>query len=112
MASRCRGLQKSLAEKLQLDVRKLQKLENVEGDSVLSDPVFSNNVLSFATVYGLALQGLKKGKIQTTLLPPDIQFARMIRAKKPWAVAAAAALLIGFTGTALGYKFQHDAIYG
>ena len=36
----------------------------------------------------------------------------MIRAKKPWAVAAAAALLVGFTGTALGYKFQHDAIYG
>jgi type IV pilus assembly protein PilM len=111
-AFRLPGLQKFLAEKLQLDVRKLQKLENAEGDSVLSDPVFSNNVLSFATVYGLALQGLKKGRIQTNLLPPDIQFARMIRAKKPWAVAAAAALLVGFTGTALGYKFQHDAIYG
>lgn len=111
-AFRLPGLQKFLAEKLQLDVRKLQKLENVDGDSVLSDPVFSNNVLSFATVYGLALQGLKKGRIQTNLLPPDIQFARMIRAKKPWAVAAAAALLIGFTGTALGYKFQNDALFG
>jgi type IV pilus assembly protein PilM len=111
-AFRLPGLQKFLAEKLQLDVRKLQKLENVEGDSVLSDPVFSNNVLSFATVYGLALQGMKKGKIQTNLLPTDIQFARMIRAKKPWAVAAAAALLIGFTGTALGTKLQNDAIFG
>lgn len=111
-AFRLPGLQKFLAEKLQLDVRKLQKLENVEGDSVLSDPVFSNNVLSFATVYGLALQGLQKGKIQTNLLPSDIQFARMIRAKKPWAVAAAAALLIGFTGTALGTKLQNDAIFG
>jgi type IV pilus assembly protein PilM len=111
-AFRLPGLQKFLAEKLQLDVRKLQKLENVEGDSVLSDAVFSNNVLSFATVYGLALQGLKKGRIQTNLLPPDIQFARMIRAKKPWAVAAAAALLIGFAGTTLGYTLQHNALFG
>ena len=37
-AFRLPGLQKFLAEKLQLDVRKLQKLENVEGDSVLIRP--------------------------------------------------------------------------
>jgi type IV pilus assembly protein PilM len=110
-AFRLPGLQKFLAEKLQLDVRKLQKLENSEGE-VLSDPVFSNNVLTFATVYGLALQGLRKGRIQTNLLPPDIQFQRMIRAKKPWAVAAAAALLIGFAGTTLGYTLQHNAVSG
>src|SRR5438270_11531114 len=51
-AFRLPGLQKFLGEKLQLDVRRLQKLERVVGDEVLSAPVFTENVLSFAVAYG------------------------------------------------------------
>src|SRR5437588_50141 len=40
-AFRLPGLQKFLGEKLQLDVRKLQKLERLNGESVLSSPAFN-----------------------------------------------------------------------
>ncbi|MBV9125761.1 MAG: type IV pilus assembly protein PilM [Planctomycetes bacterium] len=105
------GLQKFLTEKLQLEVRKLQKLERLEGEeSVLTAPAFTQNVLSFAVAYGLALQGLKKARLQTNLLPPEIQFERMVRAKKPWAVTAAACLLVGAGALAVGYGLQYRAV--
>src|SRR5262249_32772475 len=65
-AFRLPGLQKFLSEKLGLEVRKLMKMEQVGGD-VLTQPAFSDNVLSFAVAYGLALQGLKLSRIQTNL---------------------------------------------
>jgi len=108
-AFRLPGLQKFLSEKLQLEVHKLGKLERLTGDSVTTAPAFTQNVLSFGVAYGLALQGLKKTKLQTNLLPQEIQFERMIRAKKPWAAAAAAALLLGVVGTAFGYAWQYHA---
>src|SRR5262249_40604239 len=92
-AFRLPGLQKFLAEKLSLDVQRLAKFERMAGDGVITAPTFTQNILSFAVAYGGALQGLHLGKVTTNLLPPEIQFDRMIRAKKPWAVAAAAALL-------------------
>jgi len=109
-AFRLPGLQKFLGEKLQLDVRKLQKLERLAGDSVVSSPVYTENVLSFAVAYGLALQGLKVSRLHTNLLPQDIQVERTIRAKKPWAVTAAAALLLGTGILAAGYEMQYRAV--
>lgn len=108
-AFRLPGLQKFLAEKLQLDVRKLGKMNRLSGDSVVSAPAYAENVLSFAVAYGLALQGLGKPRLQTNLLPHEIRFDRLIRAKKPWAVAAAAALLFGASTMTLGYAMQHRA---
>src|SRR5205085_7785139 len=46
-AFRLPGLQKFLAEKLQLEVRKLPKLERVTGHSVLNAPLFSENLLTY-----------------------------------------------------------------
>lgn len=109
-AFRLPGLQKFLGEKLQLEVRKLQSFSRLEGDSVVSAPVFSENVLSFATSYGLALQGLKLPRLQTNLLPQEIQVERMIRSKKPMAVAAAACLLVGTAALAFGYSREHRAV--
>src|SRR6202030_717477 len=63
-AFRLPGLQKYLQEKLQLEVRKLAKLERVTGEAVTA-PTFTENLLSFAVAYGLALQGLKLSRIQT-----------------------------------------------
>lgn len=111
-AFRLPGLQKYLQEKLQLEVRKLAKLERVQGEQVLAAPTFSENLLSFAVAYGLALQGLEKTRLQTNLLPYEIRVERIVRGKKPWAVAAAAALLLAVAGLALGRSMEKGAVYG
>src|SRR5438552_3696899 len=109
-AFRLPGLQKFLSEKLQLEVRKLQKLERLAGDEVVTAPVFTENVLSFAVAYGLSLQGLQAARLHTNLLPQEIRVERMIRGKKPWAVTAAASLLIGTAMLAIGYNRQFVAV--
>src|SRR5262249_14669 len=64
-ASRLPGLQRFLSEKLQLEVRKGDKLQRVKGPGVLDAAVFSENALSFAVAYGLAVQGLQKARLLT-----------------------------------------------
>ncbi len=103
-AFRLPGLQRFLSEKLQMDVRKLGKMERLTGDGVVASATYTENILSFAVAYGLALQGLKRTKLQTNLLPGEIRAERAVRGKKPWAIAAAALLLLGLGGFALtGY---------
>src|SRR5205823_4347396 len=109
-AFRLPGMQKFLSEKLQLEVRRQPKFERLAGESVTAAPSFTQNVMSFATAYGLALQGLKLTRLQTNLLPPEIQFDRMVRAKKPWAVTAAASLLVGVLATTIHYSLQYRAV--
>lgn len=106
-AFRLPGLQKYLSEKLQLEVRKPGKFERVTGDTVLNDPVFTENLLSFPVAYGLALQGVGQARLTTNLLPAEIKFDRLVRSKKPYAAAAAAVLLLGTAGLALGYSMSH-----
>ena len=47
--------------------------------------------------YGLGVQGLGKGGLSTNLLPPEIERVRLIRAKKPWALAASALVMLGLS---------------
>jgi type IV pilus assembly protein PilM len=105
-AFRLPGLQKYLSEKLQIDVRKLNKMERLQGDAVVTQPAYSENLLSFAVAYGLALQGLDRTRLVTNLLPHEIRFERMVRAKKPWAVAAAAMLLLGCGAWTYSYYLE------
>ncbi len=104
------GLQKYLADKLSLDVRKPTKFTRMGGDVVLSDPLFQENLLTYPVAYGLALQGLGQARLSTNLLPPEIRTDRMIRAKKPYGVAAAAMLLLGTAGLAFGYAQTHKSV--
>ncbi|WP_166819792.1 type IV pilus assembly protein PilM [Thalassoroseus pseudoceratinae] len=97
------GLQKFLHQNLQYDVVRLSKYDELAGDAVTGSSMFQENILTFAVPYGLALQGLKLTRIHTTLLPPEIVTARKIRAKKPWAAAAAAALLGGIALSGIGF---------
>src|SRR5205807_1398681 len=110
-AFRLPGLQRFLAEKLQLDVRKLTKFERLAGDEVINQPTYTENLASLAVAYGLGLQGLKQARLQTNLLPPEIQVERLVRAKKPMAAAAAAALLAGVGLLTAGYAMELRA-YG
>jgi type IV pilus assembly protein PilM len=109
-AFRLPGLQKYLSEKLQLDVRKPSAMNRLLGDEVVNAPVFTENVLSFAVPYGLAIQGLGLAKLKTNLMPQEIQRDRMIRAKKPWAIAAASALFLGVGLLATGYAINYNAV--
>ncbi|HEY2910072.1 MAG TPA: type IV pilus assembly protein PilM [Gemmataceae bacterium] len=109
-AFRLPGLQKYLAEKLQIDVRKPATFDRLTGDAVLKDPLFLENLLTFPVAYGLALQGLNEARLTTNLLPAEIRTDRMIRQKKPFAVAAAAVLLLGTAGLALGYGANYSSL--
>jgi len=91
------GLQKFLQQNLQYEVERPDTFKAVTGDAVLNAPLFADNILSFGVAYGLALQSLGQTRIRTSLLPPEITTARMIRRKKPWAVAACAVLMLGYT---------------
>ncbi len=105
-AFRLPGLQKFLSEKLQLEVKKLTKMERINGDQVVTQQAFTENILTFGVAYGLALQGLRRARLLTNLLPNEIRVERLIKAKKPFAVAAAAALLFGSLGLALSYGLE------
>jgi len=104
------GLQKFLEQNLQHEVVRLSRFKGLVGDSVLSDPLFEENILTFAVPYGLAVQALGRAHLQTTLLPPEIVRARVIRHKKPWAVAAAAVLLFGFAASTAGYSNVYQSV--
>ncbi|NBY01176.1 MAG: type IV pilus assembly protein PilM [Planctomycetes bacterium] len=103
------GLQRFLQEKLSLEIRKPGKFERLQGDSVIKANNFSDNLLTFAGAYGLALQGLKQVRMTTNLLPPEIVAERQLKMKRPWAVAAAAAVLIGLSTYSLKNHLQARA---
>ncbi|RUL86841.1 type IV pilus assembly protein PilM [Tautonia sociabilis] len=96
------GLQKFLQQNLNMDVEKLEHFQRLAGEEVLSAPQFQENLPSFAVAYGLGVQGLGQGGLRTNLLPGEIAQARMIRAKKPLTLLAAALMLLGFSALFLG----------
>lgn len=95
------GLRRYLAQSLGFEVHRLEEFRGLSGSQVLGAPAFKGNSLCFGVCYGLALQGLGKSGLRTNLLPKEIVKDRLIRQKKPWAVAAAAALLLAF-GVSVG----------
>jgi type IV pilus assembly protein PilM len=100
------GLQKFLQQNLNgLEVEKLESFNKLTNDEVKDAPQFVENLPSFAVSYGLALQGLGRSQLKTNLLPPEVEQVRILRRKKPWALAASALLMLGFAGMYMGdYK--------
>jgi type IV pilus assembly protein PilM len=94
-AMKLRGLQKYLGQSLGYEVVELKEYRGLTGSGVVGTPAFKDNLLSFGVCYGLALQGLKQASLRTNLIPPEIIKDRLWRAKKPWAVATVAAILLG-----------------
>jgi type IV pilus assembly protein PilM len=93
------GLQRFVAQNIGLEVDRVESFRGLDGAAVLDAPTFKENTPAFGVCYGLALQGLRDVRIKTNLVPPEIIKERMIRAKKPWAVAAAALLMLGLTAS-------------
>jgi type IV pilus assembly protein PilM len=96
------GLIRFLSQNLKLPINRLESYNGLDGPGIVEQPAFKENMLSFGVCYGLCLQGLTETRITTNLIPPEIVKDRLIRAKKPWAVAAAAALLLGLSVSFLG----------
>jgi type IV pilus assembly protein PilM len=96
------GLQKFLQQNLSHEVEKLEGFQRMVGDDVKTAPQFQENLPSFAVAYGLGIQGLNRSGLRTNLLPPEIEQVRLIRAKKPWALAASALLMFGLSSLFLG----------
>ena len=114
-AAKLRGLSDFLAKQLQLEVHRLREFKGLEGDLILKTPAFRENQLAFATVYGLALQGLGVAGIRTNLLPSDVTRDRLIQAKKPWAVSAMLGLLvaalINFLGIYIAWSSYSESLF-
>lgn len=91
------GLQQYLAKNLGYEVNNFETFSHLGGTAVTSSPAFRDNQLSFGVCYGLCLQGLSVAKLRTNLVPREIMTDRLVRSKKPWAVASLAALLLACT---------------
>jgi type IV pilus assembly protein PilM len=109
-AMKLRGLQKYLGQSLGYEVVELKEYRGLVGPGIVNTPAFRENLLSFGVCYGLALQGLKQSSLRTNLIPPEIIQDRKMRAKKPWAVAAVAALLLGCTAGFFGVWRAYDSV--
>ena len=118
-AFRLPGLQKYLQEKLQLEVRKLQKIQRLEGEqSVTAAPQYTGECAQLRGRAWIAAAGPGWRHGFTPICwPPEIAQERAIRAKKPWAVLAASVLLLispplllGWSATARGYKMANPEV--
>ena len=109
-AMKLRGLQKYLGQSLGYEVVELAEYRGLTGPGVVNTPAFKDNLLSFGVCYGLALQGLRRSALETNLIPPEIIQDRLIRAKKPWAVATVAALLLGCAVGFFGHWRAFDSV--
>ena len=107
-AAKLPGLRQYLSKQLELEIAKTSEFKNLKGSEVVSQTAFSENLLSFASCYGLCLQGLGKGQIKTNLLPEEIIVGRMIEAKKPWVLAGVGFVMLGLV---LGLFFKAMALY-
>ncbi len=91
------GLQQYLAKNLGYEVNNFEAFSKLSGPAVMSSPAFRDNQLSFGVCYGLCLQGLNAARLRTNLVPREIVTDRLVRSKKPWAVASVGALLLACT---------------
>lgn len=91
------GLRKFLEQNLGMPVDRVEAFRGLVGSAVATAPAFQENLGAFGVCYGLALQGLGLASLRTNLIPREVILDRIIRAKKPWAVAIAAVLLLGLS---------------
>jgi type IV pilus assembly protein PilM len=97
------GLQRFLSQNLDQEVKLIDQYSNLVGGTATAGPQFKENQLTFGVAYGLCVQALDSAQLKTNLLPEEIVTTRLVRAKKPWAVAAVALLLLGLTINYFGH---------
>lgn len=98
------GLTQYLSKHLGYEITEIDAYRRLTGASVVTSPSFKDNLLAFGSCYGLCVQGLEKSKLKTNLLPRELITQRLIKAKKPWAVAGVAAIVLA---CALNFIFHY-----
>ena len=88
----------------------VESFSAITADGFKDAALFEENILSFPVCYGVALQALRQTRIRTSLLPREISTARTIARKKPWAVAAAAVLLVALAMSATGFAHVYNSV--
>jgi type IV pilus assembly protein PilM len=93
-AFRLPGLQKYLENNLTISggISKLERFNQVIATATVNAPQFSENLLTFAPAYGLALQGLGLAKINASMLPSELARLAIWNRKRPLFIAAAACI--------------------
>lgn len=101
------GLQKYLQQNLQMPV---ERIDSVAGGAP-ADPkmaaMFGDNMLSIVGAYGLAVQAMGGGMVNSSLLPRAIQRERMWQDKTKWFGTAAALFVAGATLIGARYFFEN-----
>lgn len=100
------GLQKYLQQNLQLPVEKLDAFKSLPPTDAKTAANLSENVVTLAGAYGLAMQALEEAKIKSSLLPERIRRAKMWQEKTKWFATAAAAMLLGAIGVGAMYTYN------
>lgn len=101
-------LQKYLQQNLQIEVDRLDAFNAGAPDDGRLAAVLNDNIASMAGAYGLALQAMDQGKIESSLLPQQIRQAKIWREKTKW-FALAASICIVAAGVKYGtYYFHND----
>ncbi len=92
--TKMRGLLKYLAQNLRIPVERPDSFKRLAMSSSVSAAKFHENVCDFGVVYGLALQGLGLGRIESNLLPRSIARSMAWAGKAKYFTAAACMLLL------------------
>lgn len=87
------GLAKFLQQSLSLPVKRLDSFESLKISPDVSVAQFTENLSSLAVAYGLALQEVGFGAIQSNLLPREIARQTLWKRKRKWFAAAAGIVL-------------------
>ena len=104
------GLRRYLAQSLGFEIERVDSFRGLVGPEVLVTPALKDNILSFGVCYGLCLQALGRAGLRTNLLPKEITRDRLIRRKKPWAVAAAALVMLSCAVSYWAYTVQFSTV--
>ena len=104
------GLRRFLAQSLGFEIERVETFRGLVGPEVLATPAFKDNILSFGVCYGLCLQALGSAGLRTNLLPKEITMDRLIRRKKPWAVVAAALVMLACTISFAAHSMQFGTV--
>ena len=93
-ASRLPGLQKYLQQNLGLTVEKPSTFKKASPTGSAGGGDYTEQFLSFAAAYGLAVQGLDLARVTSNLLPVELAKQTVWRKKKPTFAATAACLVL------------------
>jgi type IV pilus assembly protein PilM len=92
--TKMRGLLKYLRQTLQIPIERPDSFKKLVISSAVSAAKFHESVCDFGIVYGLALQGLGLGRIESNLLPRSIARSMAWASKTKYFTAAGLAVLL------------------